>query len=42
MGGTSYSWTVMQEGPNDCMIDIIWTMLTFGIKPLTYKLLFVF
>ena len=32
MGGTSYNWTLMQEGPNDCMVGIIWTMLTFGIK----------
>ena len=37
MGGTSYILTVTQEAPNDCMVDIIWTMLTFGIKPLTYR-----
>ena len=36
VGGTSYSWTGIQDGPNDCMVEIIWTMLTFGIKPLTY------
>ena len=32
MGGTSYSWTVMQEGPNDCMVDIMWTLINRTLK----------
>ena len=38
MGGTSYSWTVMQEGPNDCMVDIIWTTYAYLWNKASYIL----